>query len=312
MHSHGHHGHDHGHGGTDTRKALSWALGLNAGFLVIEAGVGWWADSLALLSDAAHMLSDVGALVLALASAQLARRRPNIKMTFGLQRAETLGAFINGLTLLLASGWIIWEATKRLTEGPPDVAGMPVLIVGSIGLAINLGSAWFLYRSDRDNLNIRAALMHMLADALGSVGAVVAAILVMTGVDAADAVVSLFIAALILWGTWSVLRDSGRVLMQLPPAGLDVRKVQRRLAALDGVAQVHDLHAWTLDGQATIMTAHLVAAEGTDSEGLRRSALEALEHDFSITHATLQVEQPANPCLSNGCGAEDEVSDVAL
>jgi cobalt-zinc-cadmium efflux system protein len=307
-HDHHHHHHHHPHpgpAGGDPRRALGIALGLNGAFLVVEAAVGWWAGSLALLSDAAHMLSDVGALVLALAAAQLARRGVTAAMTFGLGRAEVLGAFVNGLGLLVACGWIVWEAGHRLASGPPEVAGLPVLVVGAIGLAINLGSAWALWRSDPDNINIRAALAHMLADALGSLAAVVAAVLLMLGVQAADAAVSLGVAALVAWGAWSVLRDAGRILLQLPPADLDVARIRDALVALDGVLQVHDVHAWSLDGRHAIVSAHLVLADGAAYAEVCHAGHAVLEERFDIHHATLQTEAGA------GCPVDCGVARLA-
>ena len=195
---------------------------LNGGYLIVEAVAGWMSGSLALLSDAAHMLSDVGALALAWGASQLAATVARREHTFGLRRAEIVGAFVNALTLLAACGWIAFEAIQRLIEGPPEVGGLAVLVVAIIGLFVNLGSAWVLHRSDPHNLGVRGALMHMLADALGSVGAIVAALFLMAGVAAADPIVSLAIAGLILAGTWGLLRDSGRVLLQFPPPGASV------------------------------------------------------------------------------------------
>jgi len=290
----GRHHHDHHNHGT--RAALSWALLLNGSFLVIEAAVGWWTGSLALLSDAAHMLSDVGALVLALAAAQLARKGANMAMTFGLARAEVLGAFLNGLGLLAACGWIAWEAIGRLGAGAPEVAGVPVLVVGIIGLAINLGSAWALYRAGSDNLNVRAALAHMLADAVGSVGAIAAALLMLVGVPAADAVVSLGVGVLVAWGSWSLLRDAGRVLLQLPPRALDVQAVCLGLCALPGVVAVHDVHVWSLDGKHAILSGHVVVDESADAQDVSIAGHALLADRFHLQHATLQVERGA------GCG----------
>lgn len=315
-HDHHHHEHEHDHGpghvhvhvpvGGDPRRALTIALALNGGFLLVELGVGWWAGSLALLSDAAHMLSDVGALVLALAAAQLATRAVTARSTYGFARAEVLGAFLNGVTLLVACVGITWEALHRLATGPEAVPGAPVLVVGLIGLGINLGSAWALYRSDADNLNIRGALFHMLADALGSVAAVVAAVLLLLGVPAADPVMSLGVAALVAWGALRLLRDAGRVLLELPPPGLDVDRLRDALLAVDGVVEVHDLHAWSLDGRRPIVSAHLVIGEGASFESVCAVAHEALHDGFQVDHATLQPERGAG-CHTN-CGVQARVA----
>ena len=309
-HGHGHgHGHAHGHGGngTDARRALLVTLLLNGGFLVVELLVGLATNSLALLSDAVHMLGDVGALGLALGAAQLARRPADDRMTFGLVRAETLGAFINGLAMVGACAYIVYEAVERATSGPPEVPGLPILVVGAIGLAINLASAWVLWRSHRDSLNIRGALIHMVADALGSLGAVVAALFVMAGQPIADPIASLVIVALVAYGTWAILRDSGRVLLQLPPRGLDVDRLRVALGGVVGVAGVHDLHVWTLDGVNVILTAHLTTAVDADPSAVRRAAAAALHDDHGIAHATLQIEvcepEGAAPCDMSDCRA---------
>lgn len=284
-----------------SRRALALSLGLNAAFLLIEAGVGFSTGSLALLSDAAHMLSDVGALVLALGATWLAARPADRALTFGFRRAEVMGGFINGIALLGACAGIAWEAVGRL-HAPPQVPGLPVLIVGFGGLLINLGSAWVLARADRGDLNIRGALIHMLADALGSVGAMIAAVLMMAGYPAADAIVSLLIAGLVLWGTWGLLRDSSRVLLQFPPAGFDVGAMCVALAGIQGVESVHDAHVWTLDGRSAIVSAHVVARPGADLETVRACAVAWLEEHFSVRHATLQVEgAQAPPCHVADC-----------
>jgi cobalt-zinc-cadmium efflux system protein len=302
------HHHDHAHdehARPDARSALTFSLALNALFLVAEAIVGFATGSLALISDAAHMASDVGALVLALAANQLARRPASARMTFGLQRSETLGAFVNALALVVVAVLVVHEAFARLRT-PPPVHGVPVLVVGSLGFLVNAWSAWALYRSDRDNLNVRAALVHMLADALGSVGAVVAGLFLLRGVYVADPIISLLIATLIAAGSVSILRDSGRILLQLPPPGLDVHRIRERLALVEGVEAVHDLHAWTMDGKDPIVTAHVVTAAGADRDRIRGAAIDALHADFEITHATLQMEASTDPCVNADCGAPDE------
>jgi cobalt-zinc-cadmium efflux system protein len=312
-HDHSHdddHGHDHHHGpghvhvhvkpGADPRGALAWALGLNGAFLVIEAGAGWWTGSLALLSDAAHMLSDVAALALALGAAQLARSRANARMTYGLGRSEVLGAFTNSLFLLLACAWIVWEAVSRLLGEPPHVPGWPVLVIGVIGLVINLGSAWALFRTDRNNLNVRGALAHMLGDALGSVGAIAAAGLLFLGWSAADAWISLGIAGLVTWSGYRVLKDSGRVLLELPPVGLDVASLRDALLELDGVEALHDLHVWSVDGNTAMLSAHLVS-DRPDGE-ICDTAQTLLRERFGVVHATLQVESREVDCAQEDCG----------
>jgi cobalt-zinc-cadmium efflux system protein len=294
-HDHRHfdtHPHHHGAVAVDAGVRALWlSLALNGGFFFVELAVGWWAGSLALLGDAAHMASDVGGLVVALGAAQLARRAPDASHTFGLRRAETLGALLNGLLLLFASGWIVVEAVDRLASGPPPVPGWPVLGVAVIGLVVNLGSAVALWRSGASDLNVQGAVVHMLADAVGSAGAIAAALLLLAGVPAADPVVSLFVAGLVAYGARGILRSSVRVLMQLPPVDFDVPAVSASLRALPGVVNVHDLHCWTLDGTSCIVTAHLVVDADHEPEGVRRAALALLEAGHEVQHATLQVER---------------------
>lgn len=311
-HAHGHgHGHHHGHShgpapasGDAARAALKWSLILNGGFLIIEAAAGFWTGSLALLSDAGHMVGDVSALVLAYTVASLARRPATPGRTFGLTRAEALGAFVNGLALLVVVAFITFEAIERLTSGPPAVPGWPVLIVGAVGLAINLGSAWFLWRSASDDLNVRGALAHMMADALGSVGAMVAAGLILGfGWQWADPVVSLVVAALVLWGAWGVVRSSARVLLDFAPHALDADRVHEALLALDGVEAVHDVHVWGPGEARALVTAHIETAPDADPFAVLRAADSTLRERLGIAHSTLQVE-PLDACPQPPCSFE--------
>jgi cobalt-zinc-cadmium efflux system protein len=283
-----------------TRRALVWALGLNAAFLVVEATIGLWTGSLALLSDAAHMVSDVAALSVALAASYLAVRAADPQRSFGFRRAEVLGALINGLAMLLVVGLIVKEAVVRLTSGGPELSAWPVLVAGVVGLVINLGSAWWLARGDRHNLNVRGALIHMLADALGSVGAIVAAIGVWLGWAAADAWIALAVAALVLWSTGRLLRDSVRVLMEFAPDGVQAEPIGAALSGIEGVAGVHELHLWTLDGREPLLTAHLVRTQGVRTDPLLGRARALLAERFEIRHATLQVER-VGVCADTCC-----------
>ncbi|MBW2258007.1 MAG: cation transporter [Deltaproteobacteria bacterium] len=232
----------------------------------------------------------MGAVTLALGAAHLARRPATPDRSYGFARAEILGAFVNALALLAACALIFWTATGRLLVGSPPVEAQPVLLVGVAGLVVNLGSAWVLYRAGNGNLNVRGALIHMLADALGSVGAIVAAVLLSRGIYAADAVVSIVIGLLVLWTTWGLLRDSTRILLQFAPAGIRVKDVRRVLLSMPGIDDVHDLHVWTLDGQNAILTAHLVAEEGAAPDAVRKHAEDLLRDQFGIEHTTFQSE----------------------
>ncbi|MDF1563997.1 MAG: cation diffusion facilitator family transporter [Deltaproteobacteria bacterium] len=300
------HAHPHDDDGSAPIRALKLSLWLNLGFLLVEAGVGLWTNSLALLSDAAHMLGDVAALVIALIAARLAEVAANHQRTYGLQRAEVLGGFFNAVTMLVLIVWICVEAVRRINAGAPELAGMPILLVGAAGLFINLASAWVLYRSGRDNLNVRGALLHMLADALGSVGAIVAALLVMAGYPAADAVVSFLIAGLILAGTWTLLRDSTRILLELPPNGFDVAGLEQAVLESPEVVSVHDLHVWSLAGAEPIVTAHLVLPESAEPARVRQAIECRLRDDFGITHLTLQFEDVGGEvCGLHHCGGSE-------
>lgn len=279
------------------QRALGVALGLNAAFLVIEVVVGFWTGSLALLSDAAHMVSDVAALSLALGASALAGKLTHKERTFGLVRAEALGAFVNALILVATCGYIFKEAIERLRDGSPQIAGLPVLLAGGVGLAINLGSAWMLARADRESLNVRGALLHMLSDALGSAGAMVAAVFVMNGLPAADAVMSLLIGVLVLLGTWSLLRESAAVLLEFSPKGLRVADIEQALGELSDVESVHDLHVWSLDGKSPILSAHLELRTEGKAGVVLRDAERLLKERFGVLHSTLQIESAdAHPC----------------
>lgn len=301
----GHHHHTHG-----TQRALVVALVLNGCFLVVEVILGWWTGSLALLSDAAHMASDVGALLLALACARLATRQGADDQTYGWRRAEVLGAFTNGVLLVLLCGWIASEALARMVAGAPEVHATPVLVAGVLGLAINLGSAYYLHREAHEHdLNARGAMLHMLSDALGSVGAIASAAALSRGLWIVDPLVSLFIAALVLYSTASLLRDSARILLEFAPLHADIGSIRSALCAVEGVSEVHDLHLWSLDGRRLLLSAHLVA-DGDPYE-VRKAAAHALEH-HGIAHATLQMEQAAcaHPCELDG-PAHDHAHDHA-
>ena len=316
--AHSHAGHTHGFGhhhaptgtGEPARRALRWALALNGGFLVLEAIAGFLTGSLALLSDAGHMVGDVSALLLAYTVTSLARRPPTPERTFGLTRAEALGAFVNGLALIVIVAFIAYEAIHRLREGPPPVPGWPVLAVGAAGLAINLGSAFFLWRSASDDLNVRGALAHMLADALGSVGAMIAAALILAfGWLWADAVMSLLVAALVLWGAWGVITAATRVLLDFAPPALDAGRVTAMLQDLDGVAAVHDVHVWGPGEARALVTAHVVTVAEADPFEVLARAEAMLRSTLGVAHSTLQVE-PIDGCPQPPCsyGPSGEVA----
>jgi cobalt-zinc-cadmium efflux system protein len=288
-------------GGSNVVRALWVAFLLNLAFLFIEVVVGIWSDSLALLSDAGHMVADVAALAFALVAERLASSRPGGAFTFGLRRMPVLGAFGNALTLLLIAGLILWEAWQRL-RNPPEVAAWPVLVAGVAGLLVNLVSAWWLHRTTSRSLNVRGAVLHLLADALGSVGAIAVAVVLLTTAWAPiDALVSAFIAALILYGTWPLLRDSAKVLLQSAPARIPMERLREALRASPRVQRILDLHVWEIDAGLVVLTATLVAAscslgeieQATDQ--LRRT----LGESFGIAHATFEWRTPEG--CTEGC-----------
>lgn len=283
------------------RPALRRALALNGGFMVVELVVGLWSGSLALTSDAAHMFGDTAALALALVVAELARRPRSPGRTFGLLRSEALGAFANALLLLAACVVIVAHAVEHVVHGPPPFPALPVLAVAVLGLLINLGSALALARSDSANINVRGALLHMLADALGSIGAILAALLAWRwDLRLADPIISLGIAALITAGAVAVLRDAAAALLDFTPRGVDDARIAGALAAVPGVAAVHELHLWAI-GPSPLLTAHLVPAAGASPAALLAEAERVLRDEHGIHHSTLQVDPPADACPQEAC-----------
>ena len=314
-HGHGHGGHgDHGekaakgshghaHGLASHRalgeRALLWALALNGGFLVIEAIAGFWSQSLALLSDAGHMLSDVAALAIALLGARLARRPAAGGYTYGLRRAPVLAALINSVALLLISIWICVVAVQRLSA-PTHIHGGVVIWVGLIGLLVNLVSAFMLQRSGDKFVNARAAMLHLLADALGSVAAVVAGVCVRYfDWTSADPIASMLIAALTAVATIPLLRQAFQIVLQRAPAFLD--ELRQTLEASEGVASVLDLHVWELDDGEAVVSARLQPTAASlslsESNALADKLRTVLMDTFDIAHATLEMRCESSPAL---------------
>jgi cobalt-zinc-cadmium efflux system protein len=296
----GHH-HAHGVGRTTQRRALWIALVANAGFLVVEAVGGLAFHSLALLADAAHMVSDVAALAIALVAQRLLDRPATAKHSYGLQRAEVLGAQANGLTLIAVAGWIIVEAVHRIGR-PADVAGGGLLVVATLGLLVNLGSAVLLARAQGDSLNMRGAFVHMALDAAGSIGAIAAGVAVVVwDANGVDPIVSIVLALLVLWSTWGLLRDTANVLLEGTPRGMDPATVEAVLTSSDDVEAVHHLHLWNLASDVPALSAHVVLRGEPDLHdaqvaGERLKAL--LDERFGIDHATLELE--CHPCEPGG------------
>ena len=288
--------HDHDHDArSGSGRALGLALALTAGFTIIEVVAGFLTGSLALLADAVHMLSDNVSLALALGAVLLARRPATPERTYGFKRAEVLAALVNGLALVALAIWILYAAVRRLGD-PPDVLGGWMLVVGLVGIGVNLAAGAILFRARAGSLNVDAAFRHVLADLLGSVGVVVAALVILaTGWLEADPVVSILIALFVLASSWSILRDSTTILLEAAPKGIDTSAVGERLARAPGVVEVHDLHIWTITSGFPALSAHVLVGRGEDCHGRRRELESLLRTEFGIEHTTLQVDHAADP-----------------
>lgn len=272
------------------RRALAIVLALTATFTVVEVAGGLLTGSLALLADAGHMLSDNLSLGLALFAAWLAGRPATPERSFGYRRAEILAALANGVALVAISIWIFVEALSRLQE-PTEVLGVPMLAVATLGLAVNAAGVLVLSKSGGKNLNVEGALRHVIADALGSVGAMAAAgVIILTGWRYADPLISIAIAILILASSWTLLRDSTNVLLEAAPRGLNAEEVGRKMVAADGVTEVHDLHIWTITSGFPALSAHVLVGHQENCHARRRDLEELLAHEFGISHTTLQVD----------------------
>ncbi len=288
--------HDHDHGAsadTDIRR-LSIALGLILAFMAAEVAVAVVADSLALLSDAAHMLVDAGALGLSVWAARLARRPASGAMTFGFRRAEILAAQANGITLLLLGVAIVVEGIRRLNS-PPDVRGGLVLGTALAGAAVNVAALWQVARANRQNLNVEGSFRHLLTDLYAFAGTAVAGLVVWTtGFERADPIASLAVAASMLFTAWPLLRRSGRILLEGAPEGVSPDEIARAMRGYPGVTNVHDLHVWEISSGFPALSAHVLVQRGEDCHAIRRE-LEAMLHErFALDHTTLQVEHTAD------------------
>jgi cobalt-zinc-cadmium efflux system protein len=284
------HAHGHAHGGPQDARRLGVALGLILAFMAAEVVVGILAHSLALLSDAAHMLTDAAALVLSLVVLRLAAQPSRGNRTFGLRRTEILSAQANGAALLVLAGLIVYGAVRRLVS-PPDAKGGAILVVALVGIGVNLVATWQLAGANRRSLNIEGSFQHVLNDLYAfSATAVAGAIIIATGWVRADPVAALFVAALMLHASWRLLRDSGRVLLEMAPAGLPVEEIGRAMAAYPGVVQVHDLHVWEVTTEFPTLSAHVLVEPGADCHGIRRELEVLLRDRFGLEHTTLQVE----------------------
>lgn len=287
------HTHTHSHAisvDADSRK-LALALGLIVAFMAGEVVAGIVASSLALLSDAAHMLTDAIAIALALVALHLAQRPAQGSFTYGLRRAEILSAAVNGATLLLLGAFIVFEGVRRLID-PPEVEGTLVLVVALIGIPVNLVALRLIASAERRSLNVEGAHQHILTDLFAFVATAVAgAVILATGFVRADGIASLMVAATMLWASYGLLRDSGRVFMEAAPEGLDPEGIGQALASEEGVVEVHDLHVWEVTTGMPAVSAHMTVVRDSDPAQIRFHAAHLLEQRFGVEHSTLQVEK---------------------
>ena len=298
-HAHDDPGHSHPHGGhhhpprtsADGERRILWVLLLTGGFMVVEAVGGWLAGSLALIADAGHMLSDTAALALAWTAFRVARRPHDEKRTYGYHRFEILAAFVNGLVLFAIAAWICFEAIGRLRE-PVTVLGAPMLAVAVAGLVVNVVALLVLRGGDRSNLNVRAALLHVFGDLLGSIGAIAAAIVILaTGWMPIDPILSIVLTLLILRGAWDVTRRAGHVLMEGVPDGFDAAAMRADLvSSVPGIADVHHVHAWMLNTERSVVTLHVRLVPSTDAAVALAAIKVRLKERFGIAHSTVQID----------------------
>ncbi|ATZ28285.1 Cadmium, cobalt and zinc/H(+)-K(+) antiporter [Streptomyces lavendulae subsp. lavendulae] len=304
-HGHGHAGHSHGVDPDADRRWLAIALALIGGFMAVEVVIGVMAQSLALISDAAHMLTDAVSIVLALIAMRLAARPARGGFTFGLKRAEILSAQANGLTLLLLALWLAYEAVRRLID-PPQVEGGLVLVTALAGIVVNVGAAWCISRANRSSLAVEGAYQHILNDLFAFIGTAVAGLIVLTtGFVQADAIATLVVVVLMVKAGYGLVRESGRIFLEAAPAHLDPDAVGDRLVGHPPVTEVHDLHIWTITSGQAALSAHVLVAPEGDCHAVRRELERMLEKEYGITHTTLQVDHVQEALLSVGRAGEE-------
>ena len=303
--------HDHGHGHPAispdaSRGYLTAALGLLAAFMLGELITAILAHSLALFSDAGHMLTDTGAIAVALWAMRLAARPPSHRWTYGLKRAEILSAAGNGISMLVVSGIVLVEAIRRLSDTDPQVAGVPVLVVAAVGCVVNVLVAWLVSRANRSSLNVEGAFQHILTDLFGFAATLIAGIVIVTtGWTKADSIASLFVVALMVRASWGLLRDSGHILLEGAPGTVDLDAVRSHLLDLDHVVDVHDIHAWSITSGLPTLSAHLVLDDSCFSDAHAPQLLDqvqsCLADHFDVEHSTFQFEPASH--LEHEAGA---------
>ncbi|MFF4837526.1 cation diffusion facilitator family transporter [Streptomyces sp. NPDC001315] len=286
----GHAGHSHGVSADADRRWLATALTLITAFMAVEVVIGVIASSLALISDAAHMLTDAASIVLALIAMRLAARPAKGGYTYGLKRAEILSAQANGLSLLLLGTWLAYEAVRRLIS-PPEVQGGLMLATALAGIAVNVVATWCISKANRSSLNVEGAYQHILNDLFAFIGTAIAAlIVVLTGFARADSIATLVVVALMVKAGYGLLRESGRIFLEAAPANVDPDALGDKLVAEPAVVEVHDLHVWQITSGQAALSAHVLVEPGGDCHAVRRDLEALLRHDYGITHTTLQVD----------------------
>lgn len=294
-----HEHHDHDHSSTPLRVLLI-ALSITGTVFFAELIGGWLAGSMALMADAMHMLSDAAGLIIAVIAVLIGRRQASAQATYGYRRVEVLAALANAVMVLAISVWIVVEAVRRL-QSPAEVQGEAMLIIAMIGLVANALSAWVLHRHRESSINVEGAFLHVLVDLLGSVAVIVAGIVVLTtGFVAADVIASLVIAAMVLPRAWQLMRLSASVLLEQVPAGFDASAIEPALRQIEGVADIHDLHLWSLDGVNVLTTVHIVRDGTVDTGPLLDAAQHALR-EHGIDHSTIQIEHPEHESHETVC-----------
>jgi cobalt-zinc-cadmium efflux system protein len=284
------HSHSHGVSADADSKRLTVALALIVGFMGVEVVVGILVHSLALLSDAAHMLTDAGALAMSLVVIRLVRRPAGGNLTFGLKRTEILSAQANGATLLVLAALIVYEGIQRLIT-PPQPGGMAILVVALVGIGVNLLATWQLAKANRQSMNIEGSFQHILTDLFAFIATAIAgAIILFTGFERADGIASLLIAAIMLKAAYGLLKDSGRVLLEAAPEGMSVQEIGEAIAAHPQVDSLHDLHVWQVSSGFPALSAHVLVRPGDDCHAVRRELEQMLDKRFGVDHTTLQVD----------------------
>ncbi len=290
----GHHDHNHSH--ISNERRVFWAMLLTGGFMVAEVIGGIVSNSLALLSDAGHMLTDFVSLALAWFAFRLARRKADIRRSYGYHRFQVVAAFVNGLALFAIAGWISVEAVQRLAA-PVEVLAGPMLVIAVLGLFVNISAFAILHTGDRDNLNIRGAALHVMSDMLGSVAAIAASLIILkTGWMPIDPILSVVVVLLIVRAAYTVVRESGHILLEGTPENVDPSDLREQLkAAVPEVSDVHHVHIWSLTDERPVVTLHAVVADGADQDDALVAVHRALEELFGLSHATVQLERDRCP-----------------